>query len=112
MLTVSLTKKTMDLFECYDELTDLAFKTLGGSISEVIKGMDAKTGALIGGSIEAYETTKRLIVDYAEVTDKMIMELKEIKIMNNCLREQNKILREILQSLTPEDEKTGEEKGA
>lgn len=102
----SLEAKTTEVMNKCENFVDLAFKASGKSVMDVL-GFNAKTGAVIGGCMELYESSKELAEMQAKAMDKMLKDFDELKVMNENLREQNKMLRQMLQDLSRKVEKIG-----
>lgn len=93
----SMEKATVDLFEKGEELIDLFMKASGITFTDMLKGMDAKTGAFMGGCMELYTELKDLYVNQAEAFDDLLNDMEELRKMNERLLKQNEDLQKLLQ---------------
>lgn len=100
----SLEEKTTEVMNKCEKFLDLAFKVTGKSVMDILE-FDAVTGAMIGGSIELYKSSKELVKMQAKVMDKMIGDLDELKEMNKNLCKQNEMLQQMLHDINKSVEK-------
>lgn len=91
--------KTEEILENFEELVELSFKASGSSIMDTLSGLDANTGAMIGGAMTLYKNSRELMVMYGQTMDQMLKTLEEFKRMNQEIYEQNKELRRMLQDI-------------
>lgn len=108
-MTKNLMGKTRDLFTKCEGFMDQTFKASGMSVIDAMSGLNAETGAMIGGCVEFYSETKSLAFAQAEAMDSIIESLDGLKAQNELLKEQNKELRCMLQDLSRRVSKPGEE---
>ncbi len=98
MKEVSLEDKTRELMEQTEDFINKAVKASGVSASDILLNMDAETGTMIGCCAELWKTCKEYSIFQAKRLDETLQIVKELK-------EENKIMRRMLQTL---DEKTAD----
>lgn len=78
----SLENKTREMMNECEGFMNTAFKLSGVSAMDALLGLDAETGAALGGAMNLYKQAKDLVIEQASAMDKMRNDLEELKRMN------------------------------
>lgn len=95
--TRGMEEMTVDLLKRGEKLIDLYAKVTGTTFTDMLKNMDAETGAFVGGCMELYVDAKDLAVMQAAAFDDLLGSMEELKKINEKLFKQNEELRKLLQ---------------
>lgn len=98
---------TNELLKKSEDAINTAMKASGQSFMDTIGTMDATTGALIGGCMEIYKTSKDLAILQARTIDNIATGMDELKKINDDLRKQNDDLQSLLQGIDRKIDKIG-----
>lgn len=101
----SLEKQTEEVLKECEKVMDVAYKASGVSIMDIMDGLDAESGAILGGAMTLYRKSKNLALTQAKAMDKMQNSFDELKKMNEKLLAQNEELQQMLRELSRKIEK-------
>ena len=100
----TLEKQTEEILKECEKLMDVAYKASGVSIMDAMDGLDAESGAILGGVMSVYKKSKNLVLAQSKVMDKMQNGFDELKEMNKKLLAQNEQMQCMLRDMNSQDE--------
>ncbi|WP_287643435.1 hypothetical protein [Bacteroides sp.] len=101
----SLEKQAEEFLKECEKVMNVAYKASGVGIMDVMDGLDAESGAMLGSAMTLYRKSKNLVLTQAKATDKMQNSFDELKKMNEKLLAQNEELQRMLRELSRKIEK-------
>lgn len=93
-------KKTVGVLNDVEELINATFRASGASALDLFGDLDAETGAIVGGLMTVYKSTKDLAVTQARVLDQMDCQLKKLRSENEEMREIMKGMVKVVENTT------------
>lgn len=90
----SMEKRSREFVENVNKFMNDAMKASGFGMGNIIRNMDAKTGAIIGSMMEMYNESCDFLVAYGCTIDNMNNRLQDLKTMNDAILDQNRKLRD------------------
>lgn len=100
----SLEKQTEEILKECEKVINVSYKASGVSIMDVMDGLDAKNGAVLGAAMTLYKKSKNLALTQAKAMDKMQNSFDELKEMNKKLLAQNEQMQRMLLDMNSQDE--------
>lgn len=100
----SLEKQTEEILKECEKVINVSYKASGVSIMDVMDGLDAKNGAVLGSAMTLYKKSKNLALTQAKAMDKMQNSFDELKEMNKKLLAQNEQMQRMLLDMNSQDE--------
>ena len=101
----SLEKQTEEVMKECEKVMNVTYKASGVSIMDLMDGLDADSGAILGGVMTLYRKSKNLALTQAKAMDEMQNSFDELKKMNEILLAQNEELQRMLRELSRKIEK-------
>lgn len=100
----SLETQTEEVLKECENVMNVAYKASGASVMDIMDGLDAESGAMVGAAMTLYRKTKDLALNQAKAIDKLQNSFDELKEMNKKMLEQNEQLQRMLRDMNSQKE--------
>lgn len=100
----SLETQTEEVLKECENVMNAAYKASGASVMDIMDGLDAESGAMVGAAMTLYRKTKDLALNQAKAIDKLQNSFDELKEMNKKMLEQNEQLQRMLRDMNSQKE--------